>query len=89
VTSVLIADNHSAVLECVVPMLELSFEIVGTASDGKAAVEAEDRLHPDAVVLDKCLGTRRGENLLVTSVRASTSPNGDVQRRVFRSSVAV
>lgn len=52
VTSVLIADNHSAVIECVVPILEQLFKVIGTASDGKAAVEAEDKLHPDVVVLD-------------------------------------
>src|SRR5580698_8062361 len=50
--SVLIADDHFAVLESVVPMLKPFFNVVGTASDGKAAVEAEDRLHPDVVILD-------------------------------------
>ncbi len=50
--SVLIADDHFTVLESVVPMLKHFFNVVGTASDGKAAVEAEDRLHPDVVVLD-------------------------------------
>jgi DNA-binding NarL/FixJ family response regulator len=49
---VLIADDHFTVLESVVHMLEPFFNVVGTASDGKAAVEAEDRLHPDVVVLD-------------------------------------
>src|SRR5580698_10275129 len=50
--SVLIADDHFTVLESVVPMLKPFFNVVGTASDGKAAVEAEDRLHPDVVILD-------------------------------------
>jgi DNA-binding NarL/FixJ family response regulator len=50
--SVLIADDHFTVLESVVPMIKPFFNIVGTASDGKSAVEAEDRLHPDVVVLD-------------------------------------
>ncbi|HXC61941.1 MAG TPA: response regulator transcription factor [Nitrospiria bacterium] len=50
--SVLIADDHFTVLESVVPMLKTFFNVVGTASDGKAAVEAENRLHPDVVVLD-------------------------------------
>jgi DNA-binding NarL/FixJ family response regulator len=51
-TSVLVADDHSTVLETVVPMLESVFRVVGTASDGKAAVEAESKLHPDVVVMD-------------------------------------
>jgi DNA-binding NarL/FixJ family response regulator len=50
--SVLIADDHFTVLKSVVPMLKQFFNVVGTVSDGKAAVEAEDRLHPDVVVLD-------------------------------------
>jgi DNA-binding NarL/FixJ family response regulator len=33
-------------------MLESVFRVVGTASDGKAAVDAESRLHPDVVVMD-------------------------------------
>jgi DNA-binding NarL/FixJ family response regulator len=51
-TSILIADDHSIVLETVVPMLESIFRVVGTVSDGKAAVEAEGRLRPDVVVMD-------------------------------------
>jgi DNA-binding NarL/FixJ family response regulator len=49
---ILVADDHSAVLDSVVPILESHFIVVGTASDGKAAVEAEEQLHPDVVVLD-------------------------------------
>jgi DNA-binding NarL/FixJ family response regulator len=33
-------------------MLESHFTVVGTVSDGKAAVEAEQKLHPDVVILD-------------------------------------
>lgn len=49
---ILIADDHAEVLETVIPMLEAHFTVVGTASDGRAALEAEKRLHPDVVVLD-------------------------------------
>ena len=51
-TRILVADDHSAVLESLVPILESQFTVVGTASDGKAAVEAEEKLRPDVVVLD-------------------------------------
>ena len=40
------------VLETVVPILEPAFRVIGTAFDGKAAVEAEGKLHPDVVVMD-------------------------------------
>jgi DNA-binding NarL/FixJ family response regulator len=49
---ILVADDNAEVLETVVPMLEAHFTVVGTASDGRAAVEAEKRLHPDVVILD-------------------------------------
>ena len=49
---ILVADDHSEVLETVVPMLEAHFTVVGTASDGWAAVEKEKKLRPDVVVLD-------------------------------------
>jgi DNA-binding NarL/FixJ family response regulator len=49
---VLVADDRAEVLQTVVPMLRAHFTVVGTASDGKAALEAEKRLHPDVVVLD-------------------------------------
>jgi DNA-binding NarL/FixJ family response regulator len=49
---ILVADDHSEVLETVVPMLEPHFDVVGTASDGWAAVEAVKKLCPDVVVLD-------------------------------------
>jgi DNA-binding NarL/FixJ family response regulator len=47
-----VADDHLIVLETVVPILEPAFRVIGTACDGKAAVEAEGRLHPDVVVMD-------------------------------------
>ncbi len=51
-TTILVADDRSSALETVVTMLAPVFCGVGTASDGKAAVEAEGRLHPDVVVMD-------------------------------------
>ena len=51
-TRILVADDHSALLESLVPILESQFTVVGTASDGKAAVEAEEKLRPDVVILD-------------------------------------
>jgi DNA-binding NarL/FixJ family response regulator len=49
---ILVVDDHSAVLESAIPILEAHFTVVGTASDGKAGVEAEEQLRPDIVVLD-------------------------------------
>lgn len=49
---ILIADDHAAVLESVAPILSPFFTVVGTFSDGKAALEAERELQPDVVILD-------------------------------------
>lgn len=51
-TTVLVVDDHLTVLEMVVPMLESEFRVVGTASDGKAALECVSTLNPDVVVMD-------------------------------------
>ena len=49
---VLLADDHSGIIETVGQLLEAEFEVVGAACDGVEAVEAVERLEPDLVVLD-------------------------------------
>ena len=48
----LIADDHTLVLEGFQKLLEEHCELVGTADDGRALVEAAARLQPDLIVLD-------------------------------------
>jgi len=49
---VIIADDHPAMLEAAVRLLERDHEVVATAVDGAAALEAVPALRPDVVVLD-------------------------------------
>lgn len=49
---VLLADDHSLVLDGIRRLLEGHCDLIGSANDGKALVEAARRLAPDAVVLD-------------------------------------
>ena len=51
---VLLADDDSAFLESLRPLIEHQPEltVVGTAGDGLAAIELADALGPDAVVID-------------------------------------
>ena len=49
---VLVADDHKLMLDKVVELLTPHFEVVGTAADGKAALEAIRNLKPDIAVLD-------------------------------------
>ncbi len=52
VIRVLWADDHYRLLTPVQTLLERRFELVGTVSDGKAALAAARKLRPDVVVLD-------------------------------------
>ena len=47
-----IADDHPLILEGLRRLLEYTHDVVGSACDGRALVEAVTRLRPDAVVLD-------------------------------------
>ena len=49
---VLLADDHTLLLEAFKRLLEPEFEVVGAVADGRAALEAAQNLKPDVVVLD-------------------------------------
>ena len=52
-TRILVADDHSVVLEGLRRILELAgCELVGTAEDGRMLVQLADTLKPDLIVLD-------------------------------------
>lgn len=49
------AEDHAAVRTSVVRLLSQSYEIVGTVTDGRALLEAIDRVEHDVLVLDLSL----------------------------------
>jgi DNA-binding NarL/FixJ family response regulator len=49
---VLLADDHTLVVEAFKKLLEPEFEIVGTVADGRALLATAPRLNPDVVVID-------------------------------------
>ena len=50
---VLVADDHSLFRDGITSLLEAAgFDVVGQVGDGRAAVEATLRLHPDVVLMD-------------------------------------
>ena len=61
---VLIVDDHQMVAEGLVKLLGGRFEILGTISDGRQAVDAIARLHPDAVLLDLTMPNISGLDVL-------------------------
>jgi len=50
--TVVLADDHLALLAKTIRILGTSFDIVATANNGRAAVEAIVRLEPDVAILD-------------------------------------
>src|SRR5262249_9269283 len=64
---VLLADDHSLVVEAFTKLLEPQFEIVGTAADGRTLLEKAVQLQPDVVLLDLSMpilnGFEAGERL--------------------------
>lgn len=49
---VLLADDHTLVLEGFKKLVEEHCELAGTVEDGRTLIEAAERLHPDLVLLD-------------------------------------
>jgi len=49
---ILLADDHTLVLEAFKKLLESDFEIVGTVTDGRALLSLAPELKPDVIVLD-------------------------------------
>lgn len=49
---VLIADDHAMVLEAFRKLLEPSYDVVGTVTDGQALVRAAEALTPDLILVD-------------------------------------
>ncbi len=49
---VLLADDHTLLLEAFKGLLEPEFQVVGAVADGRALLEAAQTLKPDVVVLD-------------------------------------
>jgi DNA-binding NarL/FixJ family response regulator len=46
------ADDHTMVIEGLRHILESEFDLVGTVGDGRALLDASNRLHPDVIVAD-------------------------------------
>ncbi len=49
---ILLADDHTLLVDAFTTLLSPEFDIVGTVGDGRALVDAAARLKPEAIVLD-------------------------------------
>ena len=70
---ILLADDHAAMLERVRVELGEDFDIVGTATNGRDAVEAVLRLRPDVLVTDISMPILDGLRA-ASQLRAANSP---------------
>ncbi len=61
-TRVVLADDHTLLIDALKNLLEPEFEVVGTFSDGHALIEAAEGLGPDVIVLDIGMPTMNGLN---------------------------
>ena len=61
-TRVVLADDHTLMLEALKKMLEPEFEVAGIFADGRALVEAAPALKPDVIILDIGMPTMNGLN---------------------------
>jgi DNA-binding NarL/FixJ family response regulator len=49
---VILADDHTLLVEAFRKLLEPHFDVVGTVADGRALLETAPKLNPDAIVVD-------------------------------------
>jgi DNA-binding NarL/FixJ family response regulator len=57
---ILLGDDHAFILDGVRAALRAEYEVVGQANDGRALVEAAERLKPDLVILDISMPLQNG-----------------------------
>ena len=57
---VMLADDHTMLVEAFRKLLESQCEVVGTASDGRSLLETAPRLKPDVIIVDIAMPLMNG-----------------------------
>jgi DNA-binding NarL/FixJ family response regulator len=90
---ILMADDHTMLLDAFRTLLEPEFDVVGTVSDGRKLLEEFSRLHPDVVLLDIAMpllnGLDAGRQLKaqrksVKLIYLTMNPNPDLAGEALR-----
>ena len=90
---IILADDHTLLLDALKKLIEPEFEVVGTFTDGLKLVEAALQLHPNVVVLDIGMplmnGLTAGQELkqklpLVKLVYITMNQDPDLAGEAFR-----
>ncbi len=61
-TRIIIADDHILLMDAIKNLLEQEYDVVGTFTDGEAAIAGAETLKPDIVILDIAMPTMNGLN---------------------------
>ena len=72
---VLLADDHVIVAEGLKGLLEPEFELIGIVQDGRAMLDAADRLQPDVIVADISMPLLNG----IDAVRQIRKTGSDIR----------
>ena len=75
---VLVADDHKAMLDNLVRLLSVDFDVVATVRDGGAVVAEAMRVNPDLLVLDIAMPVMTG-----IAAAARLKANGSTAKVVF------
>jgi DNA-binding NarL/FixJ family response regulator len=59
---IILADDHTLVLDALKNLLEPEFEVVGTFNDGLSLIDSAPKLNPNVIVLDIGMPTMNGLN---------------------------
>jgi DNA-binding NarL/FixJ family response regulator len=90
---IILADDHTLLLEALKNLIEPEFEVVGTFSDGRSLVEGAQQLSPNAIVLDIAMpvmnGLSAGQEIkqklpLVKLIYLTMSQDPDLAGEAFR-----
>ncbi len=90
---VLLADDHTLLLEAFEKLLEPEYAVVGTVSDGRALLAAAAELKPDVIVLDIAMPLMNGLDAArqlkktmpaIKLIFLTMNENPDLAREAFR-----
>jgi DNA-binding NarL/FixJ family response regulator len=59
---IILADDHTLIVDALKNLLQPEFEVVGTFADGRALLESAPKLKPDLIVLDIAMPNMSGLN---------------------------
>ena len=91
--TIILADDHTLLLDALKNLIEPEFEVVGTFADGLSLVESAPQLNPAVIVLDVAMphmnGLIAGQELkkklpLVKLVYLTMNPDPDLAGEAFR-----